>query len=404
MKINGIGSALVDNLYSPVDFTSHEYQRWSAENNNGTGIITGGLVFREDLEKLGGKPYRDIIEEITGKNSTSKKNVGGPSIVTLIHVMQMLGKEKISIRYFGTRGDDENGRYLAEKINSFSIDTSGYLVREGQTPFTDVLIDPSYNQVGERSFITSPGTAGVLTGKDLPVSFFDADVLVFGGTALTTGIHDDLSMLLERGHASGCRTFVNTVYDFRNEKLHPDRCWPLVKTDRYYRMIDLLITDNEEALRISGQRTKKDALDFFSSKGVGSVIITHGPQDVACVSNGTFFMEKGTCTMPVSCAVDEERKKIPPNILADTTGCGDNFAGGVYALVIQQMEHGRNKPSLKQAVSWGIVSGGFTSLYEGGVYYEKTPGEKRGKIEHLFEAYKKQTGGNFEESGNFRSR
>ena len=403
MKINGIGSALVDNLYSPVDFSSQEYRNWSAENNNGRGIITGGLVFKEDLEKPGGKPYRDIIEEIAGKNCTPRKNVGGPSIVTLIHVMQMLGKEKISISYFGTRGDDENGRYLAEKINSFSIDTSGYLVREGQTPFTDVLIDPSYNQAGERSFITSSGTAEVLTGKDLPSSFFDADVLIFGGTALTTGIHDDLSMLLERGHASGCRTFVNTVYDFRNEKLHPDRCWPLVDADRYYRMIDLLITDNEEALRISGQRTKEDALDFFSSKGVGSVIITHGPQDIACASNGTFFMGKGTFTMPVSHAVGEERKKLPPDILADTTGCGDNFAGGVYASVIQQMGNGSGKLSLTQAVSWGIVSGGFTSLYEGGVYYEKTPGEKREKIEHLFAAYRKQTGGNFEESGNFRS-
>jgi hypothetical protein len=39
------------------------------------------------------------------------------------------------------------------------------------------------------------------------------------------------------------------------------------------------------------------------------------------------------------------------------------------------------------------VSGGFTCYYIGGTYFEKTAGEKRTKIEPLYEAYKKQISG-----------
>lgn len=66
MRINGLGCSLVDNLYYPVDFNSSSYKKYSAETNSGAGIITGGLVFAESLEKFFGKDYREIIFEITG--------------------------------------------------------------------------------------------------------------------------------------------------------------------------------------------------------------------------------------------------------------------------------------------------------------------------------------------------
>ncbi len=396
MKINGIGSALVDRLYSPVDFSSPAYRKWTAENTGGTGIITGGLIFMEDLEKPGGKPYSEILAEITGGTILPKRNIGGPSIVSLIHILQVLGGESVRIGFFGVRGDDDDGIYLQKSMTSFGIDTTEYRIRRGRTPCTDVLIDPRYKGSGERSFINVVGVAGGLTGKDLPSSFFDADVLLYGGTALTTGIHDDLGMLLERGHSSGCLNFVNTVYDFRNEKLHPRLPWPLVKTDRQYRMVDLLIADREEAQRISGQTSRESALEYFISKGVGSVIITEGTEDVICYSRHSLFSERGIFSLPVSEAVGTWRLQMPRDTVTDTTGCGDNFAGGVYASALQQLGRSMEKPSLKTAAAWGIVSGGFASLYTGGVYHEKRQGEKRKKMEELLEKYREQTDNRFE--------
>ncbi len=396
MRINGTGSALVDNLYIPVDFGSGGYRKWSADNNGGRGIITGGLIFREDLEDFGSKPYGDIIAEITGGNITPKKNIGGPSIVSLIHVMQMLGEEKISMGFFGARGDDDNGRYLAEKIGSFGIDTEGYAVTEGHTPFTDVLADPRYNRTGERSFINSIGAAGKITGGDLPSSFFDADILIYGGTALTPGIHDDLSLLLRKGRDSGCLNFINTVYDFRNERRYPGSCWPLVESGDDYPLIDLLIADNEEAVRISGCGSKEEAVRFFADRGVSAVLITHGAEDVVCFSDGRIFSEQGQFSMPVSAEIDRIRSLQGNDADADTTGCGDNFAGGVYAAAARRMEEGGSeKPSLEEAAAWGIAAGGFASLYPGGVYYEKREGEKRDRVTEIFGAYERQTGKSF---------
>ncbi len=398
MRINCLGCSLVDNLYSPVNFNSSAYERWTHGNTSGIGLITGGLVFGEELERSSGEKYENILKEIIGKNLSAEKNVGGPAIVALINVAQITYENKIKPGFYGARADDENGRYIADKLGCFGIDLSGYVIVEGQTPFTDVLSDPSYNNNnGERSFINYIGAAGNLSGKDLDVSFFNADILIYGGTALTPGLHDDLSLLLEKGKEAACLNFVNTVYDFRNQNRNPDKPWPLVDKDKDYQMIDILIADNEEARRISGMDSKEDAITFFAEKGVHSVIITHGAEDLISYSDGTFFMEEGLFTLPVSMSAGDQMRSLLTESIADTTGCGDNFAGGVYASTALQLQDiGHNKPSLKQAAAWGIVSGGFTGLYQGGVYYEKKQGEKLEKLKVLFEEYKQQTGCDFE--------
>ncbi len=394
MRINGLGCSLVDNLYSPVNFTSEAYTKWAQKNHRDIGVITGGLVFGEDLEKSYGKKYKDILNEITKGKLSPSKNVGGPAIVALINIIQMIEDTEISIGYFGARGEDENGRYISEKLSLFDIDLSGYVVADGQTPFTDVLSDPSYNNNnGERSFINYIGAAAELSGSNLDDSFFNADILIYGGTALTPGLHDDLSLLLKKGKEAGCLNFVNTVYDFRNQNLNPNKPWPLVDEDKDYQMIDLLIADNEEAMRISGKETKEEALAYFSGNGVHSVIITHGAEDILCYSNGLFFVEKGLFTLPVSESAGNQMRSLPLESNADTTGCGDNFAGGVYASTAIQLENKQVvKPSLKEAAAWGVVSGGFAGLHSGGVYYEKRQGEKLGRLEELFMEYGGQIG------------
>ena len=253
MKIHGAGCSLVDNLYSPVDFSSRSYRKWLSRDAGKAGLITGGLVFGSDLEKSFGRNYRDIIGEITG-NMEPVRNIGGPSIVALIHLAQVLNDTNNEISYFGARSDDEAGRYIIKQLSGFNIDTTSYLITRGGTPFTDVLSDPSYNeQNGERTFINYIGAAGELTGKDLPETFYNAEILILGGTALTPGIHDDLSSILKKGKTRGCLCFVNTVYDFRNQNKDPGRPWPLVEKNEDFKLIDLIIADNEEAFRITGK-------------------------------------------------------------------------------------------------------------------------------------------------------
>lgn len=76
----------------------------------------------------------------------------------------------------------------------------------------------------------------------------------------------------------------------------------------------------------------------------------------------------------------------------DTTGCGDNFAGGVIASVVRQIYSGRKVLDMSDACRWGVVNGGFACFYTGGTYYEDEPGEKSGKLQSLYKDYCRQLG------------
>ena len=69
--------------------------------------------------------------------------------------------------------------------------------------------------------------------------------------------------------------------------------------------------------------------------------------------------------MPVSKKVKREMEQIEPNF-RDTTGCGDNFAGGIIAALASQMYSSGKPCDIMEAVSWGIASGGFACLSVGG--------------------------------------
>src|SRR5690606_28752959 len=110
-------------------------------------------------------------------------------------------------------------------------------------------------------------------------------------------IHDNLSYLLEKAKSKNCITVVNTVYDFRNEKANPQQKWPLGQTDESYSHIDLLITDYEEALRLSGKKTITEAMQFFTDKKTGAVVITNGAKNIRVFSSGKLFKQMNDSEM-----------------------------------------------------------------------------------------------------------
>jgi sugar/nucleoside kinase (ribokinase family) len=91
--------------------------------------------------------------------------------------------------------------------------------------------------------------------------------------------------------------------------------------------------------------------------------------------------------MPVSQQVIDDKKNFQGG---DTTGCGDNFVGGVIASVLTQLNNGSKYADIEEACCWGVVSGGFACSYLGGTYFEEKAGEKRAKIMPYYDAYTKQ--------------
>ena len=180
---------------------------------------------------------------------------------------------------------------------------------------------------------------------------------------------------------------ITTVYDTLNERKNLDR-WPLGGNDESYASTDLLVTDHEEAIRLSGTRSIEEALEFFQQKGVGATVVTNGSKNVYLYADSPIFGQIKPMSIPVSAEVG---KRIKEGQKGDTTGCGDNFAGGVLASLIEQ-KHKSDSPKLDlmEACKWGVVSGGFACFYLGGTYYEERPGEKREQLEALYQAYNVQ--------------
>jgi len=231
IHIAGAGCCLVDQIYPGVSFSGEGIRRYMSKARGDGGLRPGALVFSEQFESFSGIDLDTAVAEITADHPEPILNVGGPSIVALIHAGQLLHDTTATIHFHGVRGDDWPGRYLQQQLEKTAVRLDHLNILPGATPSTIVLSDPRFNRGhGERAFINHIGVAWQMGPDDLDNSFFEADVVVFGGTALVPGLHDHLKELLERSRNSGCITVVNTVYDFRNEMRDPGGKWPRART------------------------------------------------------------------------------------------------------------------------------------------------------------------------------
>jgi sugar/nucleoside kinase (ribokinase family) len=383
IRVHGAGCALIDNIYDDVDFTSATFRRYASRRAGDGGLVPGQLVFAEDLASFAGVPYSEVLRSITGRSEADHYNVGGPAIVPLVHAAQMLAGTEHRVAFSGLVGADRDGGRIRDALFPVPIDLSAYRSAAGATPSTDVLSDPRYDSGrGERTFINQLGVAADPGVADFSADFFSGDIVFFGGTALVPPVHDSLTDLTRRARSSGAYVVVGTVYDFRNEKRAPGAPWPLVDD---YTAVDLVVTDREEALRISGCANDASALEWFIDRGAGAAVITRGPEPVLYRSEGP------ATSLPICDAVAEKIRQLGRG--HDTTGCGDNFAGGMLTSLALQKADGTSEIDLTRAVAEGVVAGGLAATYLGGLYHESAPGEKRDEINRLREAYRAQRRG-----------
>jgi sugar/nucleoside kinase (ribokinase family) len=384
ISVSGVGCCLVDVLYNNVDFSAESVKPFLSNERGDGGLMPGQLVFLEDLVSFGKSPFEAILNRITHVRSPDKINIGGPAVVPLIHLAQLTSGEECTVRFYGRGGSDENGTFLKSELGKTPVILQDYELVDGYTPSTFVLSDPNYDHGhGERMFVNTIGAANAFLPEYLQDDFFNSSVVVFGGTALVPSIHDHLGELLRKSKLHGAITVVNTVFDFRNEKLNPDQKWPL-GGENSYQSIDLLVTDHEEALRLSGTKETRDACSFFVNSGLSAFIITNGSKDLCYWSDGRLFAKQDLATSPVSRQIVDELKI---NRSGDTTGCGDNFVGGVLYSVVEQLKQQNHLLDLSEACAWGVVSGGFTCFYVGGTYHETARGEKLANIKPYYSQY-----------------
>jgi len=374
MRIHGAGCCLIDYLYTNVAFSDLEFQKLVSRREGDGGLLVGGLVFAEDLQRFSGQTMVSLMQSLVGASEPDAVNLGGPAVVALIHAAQLLVPEGHTVVFYGLEGSDSGAETFDSFIRRTPLQYFPILNTDREYPSSVVLSDPDYHDgKGERSFINTIGAAA---------SFFSADIVLFGGTALVPCLHHELGAAVHAAKRSGAVTVVGTVYDYLNQKNNPDNPWPLVEN---YEDIDLLVMDEEEALRISGCAALMDAVADFRKRGPGACIITRGSGGSVCWSNGTFFAPMEPSVIPAAAAVDKDLARHPEK-RGDTTGCGDNYLGGAAAAVCGQLSAGII-PDLREAAIWGTVSGGLACYMKGGTWFEKNPGEKQKLFFDLLKLY-----------------
>lgn len=388
----GTGCSLIDYLYTGIDFDSPAYRRYLSNTPGDGGLRPGELVFLEGLEQFSGRRWKEILPEITGDAAVASSNLGGPSVVSLLQAAQLLEAKDVTVEYFGIRGDDTAGTEIEAILDRTPLDTTNYEVRHGRTPATYVLSDPAWdNGAGERSFINSTGVAGTYEVDELPEAFFDHPVVAFGGTALVPVFHEELHRPVRRAHEGGSLTVVNTVYDFLNQSRAPDQPWPLGDREVTFPHTDLLILDAEEARRLSGTTDLSRALRRFTEAGVSAVVITRGPDDLLAATRGGRFRPMEGRSFPVSARITRELREGAGRS-GDTTGCGDNFVGGVLYSLVEQIYAGEKQIDLYHAVTWGVASGGLACYHLGGTSLSDQPGEKHRRTAEYVRDYARRLG------------
>ncbi|MCL1813921.1 MAG: carbohydrate kinase family protein [Treponema sp.] len=407
MTIHGTGCGLLDCIYANEDFSGVAYQKAMSKKSGDGGLTPGQLVFSDALEKFMDKSYDEVLASLNGNKAPDTRNLGGPSAVSLAHAAQVLagktaGDESFAVRYFGVRGNDSTGDILEKKFSALPFTQTHLLRKNCPTSRVDVLSDPDYdNGSGERTFVYRKGAQDQFFPEDLTDDFFNAELIAFGGTGLTPFLHDNLTELLKRARKKGALTEVNLVFDFRSETENPGQKWKLGTKDDAYPYIDLLIADQEEALKTSGKASVEEAAAWFINQGCGTAIITRGRQPlVICagdaVSTGSDaassvrFKKTELLYLPVCEEVNKEIAANPER-RGDTTGCGDNFTGQVIAELAAAIASGKqNNLDIREICIPAVAAGGFACFIVGGAYYEKEPGEKRQLLEPYINAYREQ--------------
>lgn len=390
ITISATGVCVLDLLFNDVDLSSEAIKPYLSRTPGDGGIEPGKMTLGESLEKYSGnRNVQALLKEICGKSEPDYTNLGGVAIATLVHASQLLDHHNFELYYYGSIGDDGIGDKVRSMISRTQVKHDSLSPSAGKTCSTIVLSDPIFSAgQGERSFIYFPNRMRY-SRTNLDKRFFSSDITLFAGTENYPDIYENFTSLLKQCKENGCVTFVETSYDSYSESKNPGQKWIMGDSDECYHYIDILAMNRDEALKHSGTKNFNDAVSYFKKSGTSSFIITRGPHPIYFHSNGKLCQEEEGY-MPVSKRIVEE---LDNGLLSrgDTVGCGDNFVGGVLASVASQMQYSKNSElSLPEACAWGVVSGAFSLTHIGGVYLEKTPGEKKFILEAYYESYREQ--------------
>ncbi len=280
----------------------------------------------------------EILIDFTysGTNAEGKKiyeeNPGGAPANCVCAAVKLGGKGA----FIGMTGHDSFGEDTRAVLNSLNVDTSGMRYCDNQhTTLAFVSLAPN----GERtfSFCRNPGADTQIKPTDLDIDMLEnARILHIGSLSLTDEPAKSTTLAaIEAVKKAG--GLISYDPNYRANLWHGrEDAIPLMKS--IFPMADSVKVSDEELELLFGKGiSHEDGAKQILSQGVSLVLITLG-------SKGVYYAtKKGFCG----------QLSVPKVKVADTTGAGDSFNGGIlYRLTRREKPLDFTKEEIEKDISF----------------------------------------------------
>ena len=215
------------------------------------------------------------------------------------------GAAKLGLRtaLLGKLGDDTFGDLMRDTLESAGVDTR-YL---HTAPSLKTGLTVHLTQADDRAMLTVPGSAIALTAADVSDDLLaSARHLHLGSLFLQTGLRPDWMRIVRRAKALGLTVSLDTNWD-------PKDAWDIDR-ERSLPLIDVLLPNEQEALKLTGAPTFQDAAELLRP-AVGTLVIKRGERGAVAWQGGRFAEQSANAVAPGG----------------DGIGAGDSFDAGFLA-------------------------------------------------------------------------
>ena len=216
----------------------------------------------------------------------------------------------LGVATIGVVGNDTLGDWMIGRMSAEGIDVGG-ITRSSLAPTSATMLPIRPN--GERPALHVIGANALLSPEHVDWSRIQrARHLHVGGTSLMARLDGEpTAEILRHAQSLGVTTSLDLIGVPASEHdLVFGPCYP---------HLDYFMPNEEDALMLSGQNDRTDAIRWFHDRGVGATAITLG-------ANGASLARRGH---------DEILEPALPVEVVDTTGCGDAFSAGFIAGLLE---------------------------------------------------------------------
>jgi sugar/nucleoside kinase (ribokinase family) len=223
-----------------------------------------------------------------------------------------LAKQDVATEICGCVGTDDAGDALMRSLATTGV-CCGQIRRIESHPTSKTVIVLVEGE--DRRFLHNFGANSAFQVSQISREWIDSlKVFYLGGLFVMPAVRtDELAELLKYCRQRGVKTIVDVVV--------PQGCTGMDELAPVLPYIDFFLPNDDEAQRLTGATTPEEQLEVFLRHGVGTVVVTCGP-------NGSV----------AACGTQRWKADTYRVDCIDPSGSGDAFAAGVITGILRQWD------------------------------------------------------------------